>query len=77
MRHNLKQIHEETKITTIYVTHDQSESLSMGTQITVMNKGKMVQTEEPKNSTATQSTLLLLNLLGKQTWSPRNLSGFW
>ena len=48
MRHNLKTIHEETKITTIYVTHDQSESLSMGTKITVMDEGNIIQTEDPK-----------------------------
>lgn len=48
MRHNIKKIHKETKITTIYVTHDQSESLSMGTSITVMKDGKHIQSGSPK-----------------------------
>lgn len=48
MRENLSRIHRETKITTVYVTHDQKEALSMGTAITVLHSGKVIQTGSPK-----------------------------
>ena len=48
MRQNLKKIHKEVKVTTIYVTHDQSESLSMGTSISIMKSGEHIQSGSPK-----------------------------
>ncbi len=48
MRDNITRIHAETGITTVYVTHDQKEALSMGTEITVMRKGKLVQSSTPR-----------------------------
>lgn len=48
MRENLRRLHAEVKITTIYVTHDQSESLSMGTSISIMKDGKHIQSGSPK-----------------------------
>lgn len=44
MRDNIIRIHKQTGITTVYVTHDQKEALSMGTSISVMRAGVMVQT---------------------------------
>lgn len=47
MRADLKQLLHEIGATTVYVTHDQVEALSMGDHISVMNKGKIVQVGEP------------------------------
>jgi len=47
MRAELKKLHEELKITTIYVTHDQVEAMSMADRIAVMNKGKVLQIGTP------------------------------
>lgn len=49
MRENLRTLHSELKITTVYVTHDQSESLSMGTSISIMKDGKHIQSGSPKD----------------------------
>jgi len=49
MRENLLKIHKELAITTLYVTHDQKEALSMATDVTIMNAGKEVQTGSPKD----------------------------
>lgn len=43
MRAELKTVLAESKTTTIYVTHDQVEAMSMADRIAVMNKGKIVQ----------------------------------
>jgi len=48
MRDNISRIHKQTRITTIYVTHDQKEALSMGTAVSVMKQGHMIQTGAPR-----------------------------
>ncbi len=49
MRAELKRLHEEIKATTIYVTHDQVEALSLGDRIAVMKNGRIVQCDVPMN----------------------------
>jgi multiple sugar transport system ATP-binding protein len=47
MRAELKRLLRELKATTIYVTHDQIEALSMGDRIAVMKDGAIHQVDEP------------------------------
>ena len=47
MRTELIQLHEELKSTFVYVTHDQIEAMTMGTNIVVMNEGKIMQQGTP------------------------------
>ncbi len=49
MRAELKRLQREVGITTIYVTHDQAEALSMADRIAVMNKGRIVQVGTPED----------------------------
>ena len=46
-RAELKRLHGEVKRTTVYVTHDQIEALSMGDRIAVMREGEIVQLDTP------------------------------
>lgn len=48
MRVELKRVQRALGLTTIYVTHDQTEALSMSDTVAVMNKGKVVQLAAPK-----------------------------
>ncbi len=48
MRDEIRRIHDETKLTTIYVTHDQKEALSMGDAVAVMKEGRMAQLGSPR-----------------------------
>jgi len=48
MRLELKKIATSAGVTTLYVTHDQSEALSLGDQICVMNEGKIQQIGSPE-----------------------------
>ena len=43
LRRKLKQIHQELKLTLIYVTHDQVEALTFAEQVVVMTRGRAVQ----------------------------------
>ena len=47
MRAELKALLRQLDATTIYVTHDQVEALSMGDRIAVMNAGRIVQVDSP------------------------------
>jgi spermidine/putrescine ABC transporter ATP-binding subunit len=48
MRHELVRIQRDLGITSIYVTHDQEEALTLSTRIAVMSKGEVVQVGTPK-----------------------------
>ena len=48
MRQEIKRIHSEAVITTVYVTHDQKEALSLADRMAVMKDGKIVQMGTPR-----------------------------
>lgn len=48
LRDEIKQIHNRTKITTIYVTHDQIEAISMADRIAIMKDGVFIQVGTPR-----------------------------
>lgn len=49
MRAEIKKLHEKLQTTFIYVTHDQTEALTMGDRIVVLDKGKIQQADTPLN----------------------------
>ncbi len=49
MRSEIKKLHEKLQATFIYVTHDQTEALTMGDKICVLDKGKIQQFDTPEN----------------------------
>ena len=48
VRAELKEIQKRLKITTIYVTHDREEALSLSDEIAVMNEGRILQHGTPR-----------------------------
>ena len=48
MRFELKRLQRELRITTVYVTHDQSEALALSHEIAVMNEGRVQQIGTPR-----------------------------
>lgn len=59
MRVELLKLHEQLGTTMIYVTHDQTEAMTLGTKIVVMKAGYIQQVGAPAKSTTTRSTCLL------------------
>jgi multiple sugar transport system ATP-binding protein len=49
MRSEIKKLHQKLQTTFIYVTHDQTEALTMGDRIVVLDKGKIQQADSPNN----------------------------
>jgi glycerol transport system ATP-binding protein len=48
IRHKLRQIHQESNATLIYVTHDQTEALTFADQVAVMDRGRVLQVGTPQ-----------------------------
>lgn len=48
MRTEIKKLHKNLQTTFIYVTHDQTEALTMGDRIVVLDKGKIQQVDTPE-----------------------------
>lgn len=49
MRVELQKLHKQLHTTIIYVTHDQTEAMTLGTKIVVMKDGMIQQVDTPKN----------------------------
>ena len=48
MRASLAELHARLGVTTIYVTHDQTEAMTLGQRVAVMRDGKIVQVDRPQ-----------------------------
>ena len=48
MRREIKKLHQQLKTTVVYVTHDQTEAMSLGTRIAIMNHGVIQQNDTPE-----------------------------
>lgn len=63
-RMELKRLHEEIGGTTIYVTHDQVEAMTMGSRVVVMNDGVMQQVDTPEGIYARPVNMFVAGFVG-------------
>jgi multiple sugar transport system ATP-binding protein len=63
-RAELKQLHQQMGITTIYVTHDQIEAMTLADQIVVLNRGKIQQIGDPQSIYALPANEMVATFLG-------------
>jgi multiple sugar transport system ATP-binding protein len=64
MRTELKALHVDVGATSVYVTHDQEEAMSMGDRIAVMNLGELQQVAEPHEIYANPVNLFVAKFIG-------------
>lgn len=64
MRGELIKLHKQLDTTTIYVTHDQIEAMTMATRIVVMNKGYIMQVGEPKEIYDRPANIFVAGFIG-------------
>jgi multiple sugar transport system ATP-binding protein len=64
MRTELKDLHQRLKTTSIYVTHDQIEAMTMGDQIVVMRDGRIEQTGSPLELYDRPANLFVAGFIG-------------
>ena len=48
MRASLAQLHSRLGVTTVYVTHDQTEAMTLGQRVAVLNDGRVLQVDSPQ-----------------------------
>lgn len=65
MRQELKDLVSRLDITTLYVTHDQVEALTMSDSVAVMEEGLIVQEGEPRSVYLEPATSFVANFMGK------------
>lgn len=64
MREEIRRIQQETKITTVFVTHDQEEAMSISDRLVVMKEGVLQQVASPQDMYKTPSNLFVAKFLG-------------
>lgn len=75
LRLQLKELQVESGITTIYVTHDQEEALSMSDRIAVLNRGKVEQVGTPDELYNASTSEFVCNFLGEVNCLSGNMIG--
>ncbi|MBI2925906.1 MAG: ABC transporter ATP-binding protein [Verrucomicrobia bacterium] len=68
MREEIRRIHAQTRITTIYVTHDQKESLSLADRLAVMRAGVIEQVGDPRAVYRTPANRFVAEFIGETNW---------
>src|SRR3954449_10510430 len=64
MRSEVARIQHELKATTVYVTHDQVEAMTMGDRVALMRRGVLQQVDTPMNLYNTPANLFVASFIG-------------
>jgi len=65
MRYEIRRLHDEFHITTVYVTHDQAEAMVASDRIAVMNQGRVEQVDAPRALYARPRTRFVAGFIGR------------
>ncbi|MCC7275619.1 MAG: ABC transporter ATP-binding protein, partial [Alphaproteobacteria bacterium] len=65
MRFEIRRLHDEFRITTVYVTHDQAEAMATSDRIAVMNAGRIEQVDAPHVLYTRPSTRFVAGFIGR------------
>lgn len=68
MRHELKNLVAKLGITAVFVTHDQTEAMSMSDRIAVLNGGVLDQYDTPEHIYHYPKTTFVAHFIGKSNW---------
>jgi multiple sugar transport system ATP-binding protein len=64
MRASLAQLHQKLGVTTVYVTHDQTEAMTLGQRVAVMRDGNLLQVDRPQQLYASPKNLFIAAFIG-------------
>ncbi len=62
---SIRKIHDEFKVTTIYVTHDQLEAFELADRIAIMQEGKIIQIGTPKDIYDSPKNIFVAKFIGR------------
>jgi len=75
MRFEIKRLHEEFRITTVYVTHDQAEAMVTSDRIAVMNHGRIEQVDDPHTLYTRPRTRFVAGFIGRTNFVEGTCNG--
>jgi iron(III) transport system ATP-binding protein len=75
MRFEIKRLHEEFRITTVYVTHDQAEAMVTSDRIAVMNHGRIEQVDAPHALYTRPRTRFVAGFIGRTNFIAGTCNG--
>ncbi|MBY8977064.1 ABC transporter ATP-binding protein [Rhodobacteraceae bacterium NNCM2] len=75
MQIELRHLHEKLGMTTVYVTHDQREALTMSDRIAVINHGRVMQLDEPRRLYDRPANRFVADFIGESTFLPVKIDG--
>ena len=75
MRFEIRRMHDEFRITTVYVTHDQSEAMVTSDRIAVMNRGRIEQVDAPYKLYSRPKTRFVASFIGRTNFLDGSRSG--
>ncbi len=64
MRTEIRRLHRELPVTTVYVTHDQSEAMALSDRVVVMNQGAVAQMDTPEGIYQRPANLFVASFVG-------------
>jgi multiple sugar transport system ATP-binding protein len=64
MRASLAQLHQRLGVTTVYVTHDQTEAMTLGQRVAVMRDGRILQVDRPQQLYEHPNSLFIAAFIG-------------
>jgi multiple sugar transport system ATP-binding protein len=64
MRASLAQLHQRLGVTTVYVTHDQTEAMTLGQRVAVMRDGRVLQCDTPQRLYAQPKDVFIAAFIG-------------
>ncbi len=70
MREEIRRIHNQTRLTTIYVTHDQKEALSLASRLAVLRDGVIEQIGTPRGVYRSPANRFVADFIGESNWLP-------
>jgi len=75
MRHELRELQQRLGLTVVYVTHDQTEAMSMADQVVLLNKGCIEQNAAPREIYARPATTFAARFIGTPAMNLLRLDG--
>ncbi|MEZ5797586.1 MAG: ABC transporter ATP-binding protein [Paracoccaceae bacterium] len=75
MQIELRHLHEQLGMTTVYVTHDQREALTMSDRIAVVNQGRIMQLATPRDLYERPANRFVADFIGDSTFLPVTRQG--
>lgn len=73
MRDELRKIQQRLGITSLYVTHDQTEAMAISDKVVIMNQGQLQQADSPQNIYIKPKNHFVADFMGKANFIPATI----